>query len=84
MTDPETLKRIGELERKVDHLMAHLTGATGSPAAVPPLPTGVTDASPAVLELVQRGDMIGAIKQYRAETGTDLATAKDRVEKLVG
>ena len=83
MSDRETLLRISALEAKVDHLMRHLTGAEGAASVVPPLPSGESTAS-AVLEMIRNGDKIGAIKQYRSETGADLATAHSEVEKLSG
>ena len=82
MSDPETLRRLGELERKVDHLLRHLTGAEGSPSLVPPLPSHDESISPRVRELVSQGRAIEAIKLYRAEAGVDLATAKQRIDAL--
>jgi ribosomal protein L7/L12 len=84
VTDRETLLRISALEAKVDHLMRHLTGAEGAASVVPPLPSGESTASARVLELIRSGDKIAAIKQYRSETGADLATAQSEVEKLSG
>jgi ribosomal protein L7/L12 len=84
VSDRETLLRISALEAKVDHLMRHLTGAEGAASVVPPLPSGESTASPRVLEMIRDGDKIGAAKQYRAETGADLATAHSEVEKLSG
>ena len=78
------MQRIAELEAKVDHLIRHLTGAEGGPAVVPPPPAAGSGLSPAVRELAAKGDMIQAIKQYRAETGADLAAAKHAVENLRG
>jgi ribosomal protein L7/L12 len=81
-TDRETLRRLSALEHKVDHLLRHLTGAEGGPSTVPPLPSESSGVSERVRELVQSGDQIGAIKQYRAESGADLATAKAVVDGL--
>jgi hypothetical protein len=64
--------RIGQLERKVEHLYKHL-------GIEPPPPGGVSDR---VRELVAQGDILQAIKIHRAEAGLDLATAKEQVEQL--
>ena len=66
--------RVAELERKVDHLLRYATDA-------PPLPPKTSDLSPRVQEFMQNGDMIGAIKAYREETGVGLAVAKARIEQ---
>jgi ribosomal protein L7/L12 len=66
--------RVADLERKVDHLLRYATDA-------PPLPPKTSDLSPRVQELIQAGDLIGAIKAYREETGVGLAVAKARVEQ---
>ena len=66
--------RVAELERKVDHLMRYATDA-------PPLPAQTSDLSPRVQEFMQNGDLIGAIKAYREETGVGLAVAKARIEQ---
>ena len=80
--DREILLRIGELERKVDHLYRHLTGQENTPASVPPLPSQDESISPRVRQLVTEGNTIEAIKLYRAETGVDLATAQQRITNL--
>jgi ribosomal protein L7/L12 len=69
--------RLAELERKVDHLFRFATD-------VPPLPAATSDLSPRVQELAAAGNLIGAIKAYREETGVDLATAKAAVEAELG
>ena len=73
-TDATTLARIGKLERLVDHLYQHL-GLTP-----PPLSAGVSER---VRQIVMEGNTIEAIRQHRAETGKDLATAKAEVESLL-
>ena len=75
-TDPETLLRIGELERRVQHLYETLD--------VAPPPTGVTTLSPEVQQLVQQGKTIEAIKQYRAETDVGLTEAKAAIDGYLG
>jgi hypothetical protein len=82
MTEPEIYKRISELEAKVDHLYRHLVGLEGGSAAVPPLPSIDQTASAEVLALVRQGDKMGAMKQYRAETGCDLAVAQETINAL--
>jgi hypothetical protein len=69
--------RVAELERKVEYLMQRVSGT-------PPMPTmsGPSGFSPAVLDLVQQGNKIGAIKQYREETGVGLKQAKDAIDSL--
>jgi ribosomal protein L7/L12 len=69
--------RVAELERKVEYLMQRVNAA-------PPIPMAKTPGgfSPAVLALVQRGNKIGAIKQYREETGLGLREAKDAIDSL--
>jgi ribosomal protein L7/L12 len=81
--DPKVYERLAALERKVDHMYRHLTGAEGGPAAVPPLPAVDQSISPRVRELVSQGNTIEAIKLYRAETGVDLAVAKARIDELM-
>ena len=75
-TDPQTLLRIGELERRVQHLYEALQ--------VAPPPTGVTTLSPEVQQLAQQGKTIEAIKQYRIETGVSLAEAKAALDDYLG
>jgi ribosomal protein L7/L12 len=65
--------RIAELERRVDAIMRHLGIAE---------PQLSTTASARVQELARDGQKIQAIKQYREETGADLATAKQAVDNL--
>ena len=65
--------RLAQLERRVEAIMQHLGIQDMGPS---------TTASPAVVELARTGDKIGAIKQYREETGCDLATAKNVIDQL--
>lgn len=79
-------RRIAELERKVAELYRRLGQAE---------PTGFTDESgfsqspaeaasedPRVIQLIQAGNQIQAIKLYREITGEGLAEAKDAVDRL--
>jgi ribosomal protein L7/L12 len=65
--------RITQLERLVDHLYTALDVEKPAPD---------TSVSVRVRELAFKGNKIGAIKLYREETGCDLKTAKDVVERL--
>ena len=89
MTDQNILdhgRRIAELERKVSELYerlgqaepAGLGGDSGfsEPASV------VASEDPRLVELIQSGKEIQAIKLYRELTGVGLAEAKDAVDEL--
>jgi ribosomal protein L7/L12 len=84
MDEGDIYKRISALEAKVDHLYRHLVGLEGGSAAIPPLPSIDQTASTEVLDLLRQGDKIGAMKQYRAETGCDLAVAQEAIIALGG
>ncbi len=84
---------IVRLEQKIDSILAHL-GLTGYsvPTANTPVP-GISSAysvsAPSVsatgdiLDLIQRGKKIEAIKLYRQQNpGSDLLTAKNAVEQM--
>jgi hypothetical protein len=75
----ELTDRVAELERRVEHLLAHAEG-------VPPLPRAQADAADDVPAEVQRliaeGRIIHAVKAYHRLTGADLVTAKARVDEL--
>jgi ribosomal protein L7/L12 len=82
-------RRIAELERKVTELYKRLGQAepasgfasdTGSGFSEPA--SGTASEDPRVIEAIQRGNKIGAIKTYREITGVGLAEAKDAVEEL--
>ena len=53
-----------------------------SPLGEFPEAAGPGSASAQVMALLARGDKIGAIKQFRIETGAGLKEAKDAVEAL--
>lgn len=69
--DPATRQRLERIERKLDQILEHL-GL--------PLETAVSGLSPEVRQLADSGQMIEAIKRYRAETGAGLKEAKDAVD----
>jgi hypothetical protein len=71
-------QRLAAIEQKLDHLYAHL----GVEAPASPAPS--SNVSPAVMNAINEGNLIVAIKLYREETGSDLATAKATVEEIAG
>jgi ribosomal protein L7/L12 len=68
-------ERIRVLEAQTAHLYRHL--GLDPDAAVPP-PSN--DLDPAVIELINNGKKINAIKLYREQTGLGLKEAHDAVE----
>jgi len=68
----QRLRRLSQLDAKLDALLAH-EGITFDP---------YRDVPPAVADAVRRGKKIEAIKAYRAATGGDLRDAKEYVEEL--
>jgi ribosomal protein L7/L12 len=68
-------ERLGVLEQ----LVRHLYEKTGVP--IPDLQT-LAQVSPRVRELLASGNKIAAIKQYKEESGVDLATASRFIESL--
>ena len=80
MDEKELLDRIAYLERRLDWLyMATGHGYAAGPAQ------GVTTGggvSPLVMQYLQQGNKIQAIKQYREETGVGLKEAKDVIDAL--
>ena len=89
MNDTDLLdhgRRIAELERKVSELYKRLGQAEPSGFAddsgfsEPASMTASED--PRVIELIQSGNQIQAIKLYRELTGVGLAEAKDAVDEL--
>ena len=65
-----TQRRLADIERKVDAIINHLGVVVRDPD------------QPEVYRLLQKGRRIEAIKLYREQSGTDLATAKDFVDDL--
>jgi len=79
-------RRIAELERKVADLYRRLgqaepTALTDGSGFSEPAPA-VASEDPRVIELIQKGNLIQAIKLYRELTGLGLAEAKDAVDEL--
>jgi ribosomal protein L7/L12 len=62
--------RLARLERKVDLILRHLGLDSNQ------------DVNPQIIELMQSGRKIQAIKLYRQQTGVGLKEAKDYVESL--
>ena len=80
-------RRIADLERKVAELYKRLGQAepdfSGGFTFASDQPASVTASEdPRVVELVQSGRQIDAIKLYRELTGVGLAEAKDAVERI--
>lgn len=67
-------QRVSKLERQVAFLMQELGLAYQDP------PNDM--ASPEILDLLQRGLKLQAIKLYREETGVGLKQAKEFIESL--
>jgi ribosomal protein L7/L12 len=84
MEDEEILARLADLERKIDWLYRNAgypqQFASSADAVAPDAQVGT--ASAAVLDLLRGGNKIGAIKQYREETGVGLKEAKTFVDNL--
>jgi large subunit ribosomal protein L7/L12 len=82
MDEQQLLQRIADLERRLDWLYL-ATGHGYAASRDGGVAAGMTGgASSAVLALVQQGNKIGAIKQYREETGCGLKEAKDVIDAL--
>ena len=86
MDEADLLRRITELERRLDWLY-RATGygsaypGTAAATAAPP-PDAVSGVSAEVLDLVRQGRKINAIKVYREQTGVSLKEAKDVIDRL--
>jgi ribosomal protein L7/L12 len=65
-----TNRRLADIERKVDAIINHLGVTVRDPD------------QPEVYRLLQKGRRIQAIKLYREQSGSDLATAKNAVDDL--
>jgi large subunit ribosomal protein L7/L12 len=86
MDDAAVMARIALLEAHVDWLYQNAGyappyGHGGTPPTTAPM-TGGGGYSAAVMEQVNNGNKIGAIKQYREETGVGLKEAKDAIDRL--
>jgi ribosomal protein L7/L12 len=81
-------RRIAALERKVAELYERLgqaepvSGGFGFDSDEPASVSAAED--PRLIELLQTGNKIGAIKLYRELTGAGLKEAKDAVEEMGG
>ncbi len=64
--------RLSQLDAKLDLLLKH-AGLEFDP---------YENVSPAVVQALQRGEKIQAIKHYREATGVGLAEAKEAVEEI--
>jgi ribosomal protein L7/L12 len=69
--------RVDTLESEVRDLLNATRGGAGVPS-----PAASAGVDPLILQLVQQGKKIEAIKRYRELHGTDLKTSKDAVEAL--
>jgi len=79
---PDINKEIAEIKVRLDKLDSRLSFLCRS-LGVTTQEAPAWRASPALLELVKKGDRIAAIKAFREETGASLKDAKDFVESLV-
>lgn len=83
MNDADLLRRIAELERRVDWLYRATGYGSAYPNADPAAPdAGAAGVSDEVLDLVRQGKPINAIKVYREQTGVGLKEAKDVIDRL--
>jgi len=78
VSDVEDLeRRVAELERRMEILFSN-TGAID----MEELGRNTTDPSPAVVALVEQGQIPKAVKLYQEETGADMAEAMGALGKL--
>jgi ribosomal protein L7/L12 len=85
-------RRLAQLEAKVAELERRLVGSDADATAAAQEASGFTYASdagadsaiddPRIVEMVGKGDKIGAIKLYRELTGVGLAEAKSAIDSL--
>src|SRR5262245_6629702 len=85
--DPDLQRRVERLERETQALRAELSrlrsGNAGlSAGAAADAFTSDSGATRDVLEALQSGNKIEAIRRYRAATGLGLKEAKDAVEAI--
>ena len=72
----QLMTRVAALERELAYLYDHLGVKRPEP------PGEDSPASERVAQLARSGDIIRAIKLHRQETGSDLRTAKELVERI--
>ncbi|MCW3062965.1 MAG: hypothetical protein JWN32_137 [Solirubrobacterales bacterium] len=82
-TEREMRIQLARLQLLVDNLYRHLGVAQPDPVGLAASGEAAGGLSAAVQALVLQGNLIGAIKVQREETGQDFATAKAAVEGLV-
>ena len=75
----DDLTRVGQNLRDLEWNLRRLLEREGLDWEPAPAPTGTP---PGVMEAIQAGNTIEAIKAYREATGVGLAEAKDAVEKI--
>ena len=75
----DDVTRLGQSLRDLEWNVKRLLQREGLDWEPSPSPSG---APPGVMEAIQAGNIIEAIKCYREATGLGLAEAKDAVEKL--
>lgn len=68
--DADQARRLAAIERKLQLIMDHLGIAEPEPAM------------PDVVRLLEAGNKIAAIKEYREATGASLLAAKNEVERM--
>jgi len=77
--------RIGGLEARVARLEGQRDPGPYRSAPAPSVvhvPAGSEDEDPAIVNLLEQEDFIGAIKRYRELTGADLRESKAAVEAI--
>ena len=77
--DPFARRQIETLRARIADLEARVAALDGRESSVQ-----APQADPRIVDALNRGRMIEAIKLYRETTGADLATAKLEVERLAG
>jgi hypothetical protein len=82
-TEREMRIQLARLQLLVDNLYRHLGVEQPDPAELSASGEAGGGMSAAVQALVLQGNLLGAIKLQRQETGQDLVTAKAVVEGLV-
>ena len=78
---PDSKQEIAEIKMRLDKLESRL-GFLYRSLGITAQEVPGWQASPALLELVRKGDRIAAIKAFREETGASLKDAKEFIESL--
>ena len=79
---PDSKQEIAEIKMRLDKLESRL-GFLYRSLGITAQEVPGWHASPALLELVRKGDRIAAIKAFREETGASLKDAKEFIESLI-